>query len=530
MSTFFRSLFLLVKYRILMWMNVSKRRGKKWKPGWFLFLAFGIIGASFGIPAYYLSYKLFSVYSQVSFGVVTMSDVFLELSLIGIFGLVLLIDTPSVILNVFMGDDVQYLLTLPLPASSIFYFKLLVTLVEGTFPALFFIPLFLAYAQTTGMVWYWVIAAFVLYAFYVLLCAGVAGFVALGVGKFASKSGTKRFMFFSSTVTLVLVYLMMNFVSMPAFKSQNFQNALSTYISKLNSDFLPSTWFVKSIKGNGLYALVMIAVATLVFFLSYLISKKALLSGVSNVKSASVRIKKSRARPYRIKGVFTSLMRKEIKLFKREPSVLFMVLYPAVFPFIFILPNLSNPKEFLTGELMGIFMASTYLIISMASLVLLDVKAEWVLKVLPVKRNTALWAKAITVTGMYVGVLAAAFVAISVLLGGGTFAMMILLFSIPPFLLCTFFGAYAVTKWPNPAGGTRKPLNVTGSLIAAAVGMLAAGCVAAESIYFYTNGKIGNFTGMFSAFLFLIIPVALEAVFGFFTIRKVKKLDWGDPY
>ncbi len=528
MSAFMKSLTLLVKYRILMWMNVSKRR-RKARPGWMLFLVLAIIGVSFGVPGYYLSYKLFSAYSQVSLGSITLSDLFLELSLLGILALVLLIDTPSVILNVFMADDVQYLLTLPLPESAIFYFKLLVTLIEGAFPALFFIPLFLAYGKAVGMAWYLVIAYFVLYAFYVLLCAGLAGFIALGIGKFASKSGAKRFMLFSSTVSLVLVYLVMNLTSMPNANSHGFQSKFIAYISKVNSPLLPSTWFLKSVKGNLVYVLVMVGVAVGVFSISHVVSKRALLSGVSNVKSSSARTKrKRRNRSYRVSGVFYSLLKKDMKLLRREPTVLFMVLYPAVFPFLFILPNTSNPKEFLTGELMGVFMASTYLIISMASLVLIDLKAEWVLKILPVKKSLMAWSKSLTVIGMYVGVLAATFTVISAIWGGWMFAMLVLALAIPPFLMSTFFGIYAVLKWPNPVNNVKKPLNITGSFISTAIGVLAAGCVAAQSIYFYTNGVVGSFKGWVSVLFFLAIPTGVEIVFGYFVVKKVKKIDWGD--
>ncbi|WP_036222760.1 putative ABC transporter permease subunit [Mesoaciditoga lauensis] len=530
MNSFSKSLSILLKYRFLMWANIPKRRGRKGQSLIFFILMFTIIGASFGIPGYFFMKEIFSGYSQITFGSISLADLFLEISLLGVLALVVLIDTPSVILNVFMSEDVEYLLTLPLPQTAIFYFKVLETLVEGTFPALFFIPIFLAYANVSQMSWYAITLSLLLYVFYVLFCAGISGFISLAVSKFVSKSGTKRFMFFSSIVTLALAYLMMNITSMPAFKSQNIRQALANYVSKVNFPLWPSTWFLNGIKGSYLYSSLLIGASVVLFGISFALSKNSLLTGVSNVKSTSSR--KKAFKVYKTKGVFLTLITKEIKMLKREPSILFMVLYPAVFPFIFVLPSTSNPHIFMTGELAGVFMASTYLIISMASLVSIDVKSEWVLKTLPIGKNLMLWAKVLTVVSVYMSVLALTFLAISMFLGGIWYALLVLALSFPAFVATAFFGAYAVTKWPNPSGGVRRPLNLNGGLLSTAIGFLSAACVSAESIYIYFKGNISflNFSQGIKALLFLILPISVEFVFIIFTIKKVKKLDWGDPF
>ena len=533
MNRFIKGLLILVKYRILMWSNIPKRRGRRERPAWFFIVIYAAIALSFGIPGYFLLKDLFVSYSQVSLGNLTLADLFLEISLLGVLTLVLLLDTPAIILSVFMSEDVEYLLSLPLPQSSIFYFKMLETLIEGTIPALFFIPVLLAYSKVSHMSWYAVLCAFLLYFFYVLFCAGIAGFISLVMSKMVSKSGTKRFMFFSSLITLAAAYLMIQVTSMPTLKAQNVERVLNAYAQKINSYLWPSTWFLKGLKGEILYSLLLVGVALLVFWISFIVAKRWLLSGFSNVKSSS---SKKKVKRYKVKGVFSALISKELKLLKREPSVLFMVLYPAIFPIIFVLPSGGTQKTFITGEAAGVFMASTYLIISMASLVSIDVKAEWILKSLPVKRSSMLWAKVLTVSGIYMGVLTLTFSGISAFLGGIWYAIITLILAIPMFLSSSFFGAYAVTKWPNPSGGVRKPLNISGSLVSMMVGFLAAACVTVESLYIYFKFFKGNFK-IFSwqnrtvdLLLFLILPAFLELVFITFTFKKVKKMDWGDPF
>lgn len=497
-------------------------------PIWLYVLLVGVIVASFGVPGYFLMRDTFVKYSQFFIGTLTLADLFLEISLLGILALVLLIDTPAVVLSVFMSNDVGYLLTLPISQSAIFYSKVIETLIEGTFPAFFFIPLLLAYANVVGMPWYSIFFSFVMYTFYVLLSAGIAGFLSMIFSKFASKSGMRKFMFFSSTATLILAYLMMNVTTMPHFEAQNMQAALSAYASKVNFPLWPSTWFLESIKGNQIFTLVLIGVSLTVFAISYLLSTKSLLSGFSNVKSSSRKITK--AKNYHSHGVFKALLIKEFKMFRREPSILFMILYPAVFPLLIILPNPSNLNNVFMGELTSVFMASMYVALSMASLTSIDTKAWWILKTLPLKESTPLWAKVIVVSGAYTSIITLTFSILSIFLGGFWFTLLMIALSFPIFLISSFFGIYAVTKWPNPAGGTRKPLSVTGGFVSMFVGFMGAVCVGAPTLYFFNNGKIWKFSGVMSFFLFLIIPFAIEVAFAFFLRKKIVNLNWGDPF
>ena len=523
-----KELAVLLKYRLLMWMNVPQRRGKHPMPIWLYILLLGVIVASFGVPGYFLMRNTFAKYSQFFMGTLTLSDLFLEISLLGIFALVLLIDTPAVILNVFMSNDVGYLLTLPISQPAIFYSKVIETLVEGTFPALFFIPILLAYTNVVGMPWYSIFFSFVMYTFYILFSAGIAGFLSMIFSKFASKSGTSKFMFFSSMATLTLAYLMMNVTSMPSFKAQNMQAALSAYVSKVNFPLWPSTWFLESIKGSPIFTSILIGSSLAVFAISYLLSTKSLLSGFSNVKSSSR--KTIKAKKYHSHGAFEALLIKEFKTFRREPSILFMILYPAVFPILIILPNPSHSNNVIMGELMSVFMASMYVTLSMASLTSIDTKAGWILKTLPLKESTPLWAKVIVVSGAYTSVMTLTFSIFSIFLGGFWFALLMIALSFPIFLISSFFGIYAVTKWPNPAGGTRKPLSVTGGLVSMFMGFMGALCVGAPTLYFFTSGKIWKFSGLISLFLFLIVPFAMEIAFAFLVRKKIVNLNWGDPF
>ncbi len=496
-------------------------------PIWLYVFLLALVVASFGIPGYFLMRGAFVKYSQFFIGTSTLADLFLEISLLGILALILMIDTPAVILNVFMSNDVGYLLTLPISRSAIFYSKVIETLIEGAFPALFFIPLFLAYANVARMPWYSILFSFIMYVFYVLFSAGVAGFLSMIFSKFASKSGMRKFMFFSSMATLTLAYLMMNITTMPNFEPQNMQDALSAYVSKVNFSLWPSTWFLRSIKGSPIFTLILVGASLTVFALSYLLSTRSLLSGFSNVKSSSKSIK---VKKYHSHGAFEALLSKEFRMFRREPSILFMILYPAIFPLFIILSNSSHTQNVIMGELTSVFMASMYVSLSIASLTSIDAKSRWILETLPLKTVTPLWAKVVVVSGAYTSVMLLTFSILSIFFGGLGFALFMIGLSLPIFVIASFFGVYAVTKWPNPSGGTRKPLNITGSLISMLIGFVGAICVGAPTLYLFGNGMIWMFSGLTSFLLFLIVPFTIEIIFALFLRKKIVNLNWGDPF
>ncbi len=524
-----KELWILLKYKILMWSNIPKRRGKRSMPSWLYVLLMLVIAVSFGLPAYFLTLKMFENYARVSLGGINLADLFLEISLLSIFGLVILIDTPAVTLNVFMSDDVEFLLTLPLSQSAIFYSKMIEALVEGTFPALFFIPLLLAYGKVIGMAWYTFAFAFIMYAFYVLLCAGVSGLLSLILSKFASKSGMRRFMMLSSMATLALAYFMMNIINTPSFSSHNMQSTLNAYVSKINFFLWPSTWFLSSVKGNlsGVFAL--IGIASGIFGLSYHIASKNVLLGFSNITSASR--KAIKAGKYRTHGIFKALVMKEFRAFRREPSIMFFLVYPVVFPlFIILMNNRRSPETLLMGELTGIFMASIYIIYAMAFLVSIDVKVGWILKTMPIKETKPLWAKAIVVSGSFIAVIVTTFSIFSLFFGGFLPTILVVLLSVPIFLILSFFGVYAVTKWPNPSGGAKRPLNTTGTLISMPIGFIGAACVGAQSIYLLNNGKIWHFSFPISTLLFMVLPFSIEFALVIFVKRIISTTDWSEPF
>ncbi len=521
-----RELGLLLKYKLKMWSNIAKRRGRRGLPLWAYILILAGIFAAIGIPAYYMFVGIFQNYSQIIFGDVNLAGLFVEISMIGIFVLVLVTDTPAVALNIFMTDDVEFLLTLPISQQTIFASKTIETLFQGGFPALFVIPILASYATAIGMAWYAVCFMFVIYIFYFLMIAGISALLALVVSKFASRSGTQRFMIFTSLIVYVLAVLLMNMVGSLDSNAKDISQAFGSYVNTVNSPYLPSTWLLDAISGRWSGAVILIAVSIGIGILAYFIASNGILSGYSKMASASKK-KRKYLKSYRIRTPMMAFISKDVKLMRREPSILFLLVYPAIFPLIFIF---GGSKGIVPGILVSVFISSMYIVIATASLASMEIKTGDFIDTLPLEKRTPFWSKAIVVTTAFSIVILAVFLILSIFFGLISFAILAVILSIPIFLILTFFGVYATVKWPNSTGGVRRPLNTTGSLVSTGVGFLGSICPLAESFYISRLGNIPDIPSIFSFLIFLIAPLAIEITMGYMIFKMISKIDLSNLY
>ncbi len=524
-----RDLAILIKYKVRMFGNIRKRRGRRGMPLVVLILIFVGIAAAIGYPMYQSSYVAFSQLVQVKIGSTSFADVLLEIGMLGIFAFILITDTPAVILNVFMSEDVEFLLTLPLSQTSIFYSKVLETLIQGGFPALFMIPMLAAYANAYAMPWYQTVMAFVMYVLYFLIVVSIGSLIALVLSKFTSKSGVKRFSLFTMLISIIAIVLLTNIMNSPDMRSGNVQASLSAWAGKVNAFFLPSTWMVDSAKGNIEGILTMIFVALGLTAISYWIASNSILKGFSNIVSVSSgkRVPKG----YKTSGSFTALVSKDFKLMRREPSILFLLIYPAIFPVIFMFASGSNSGDKpLVSSIVSVIIASMYVVYAMGGLVSIDVRVREFVRSLPIADKTPLWSKALVVITAFSVVMLGSFVVFSFFTGNFVTFLINLLLALPVFVMMAFFGAYAVTAWPNGSGGVRRPFSQIGGIIGMLVGFAGAATAVTEGLYINGGARLFGFSYLVSALLFLVLPIVAQIVLAFIIRKLVYSLNWSDPF
>ncbi len=523
---------LLIRYKLKMWSNIPLRRGKRKIPFPFYILILAGTFAAISMPLYLFTLDLFRNYSTIIFNGISLADLFVEISMMGIFVLVLVTDTPAIALNVFMSEDVDLLLSLPIKQSTIFISKNLETIIQGGFPALFVIPLLISYANATMMEWYRIIVMFLMYVLYFMIANSVSSIIALGVSKVASRSGTQRFMVFTSLIVYVLSIFLISTVGSFNPNEKNVTAAFANYVNTINLPFLPSTWFINAInlQVNGILSLVI--TAAILAFITYKISASGILSGYSQMKSATKRI---RRRDYNLKSPTQAFVLKDLKLMRREPSILFLLIYPAIFPFFLLIGGFMRKGEgainnALTGGiLISIFISSMYTIIATASLISTEIKVGEFIKTLPIGNRTPLWSKAFVIAGAFAVVMMATFSVLSIFFGGLMLSVITVLLSIPVLLILSFFGVYATVKWPNSIGGVRRPLNTTGNFVSMGIGFIGAAIATSEGLYFSGN-RILPFSPVYEFLILFAVPVLIEIIMTFVIFRLLSKIDWANPY
>lgn len=521
---------LLLKYKLMMWSNIPKRRGKHGMPLFVYILILAGIFVGIGIPAYLLFVETFLNYSTIVFGNISLADIFVEISMMGIFILVLVTDTPAVALNVFMSDDVEFLLSLPVSQSVIFISKTIETMIQGGFPALFVIPILAAYAVATEMSWYSIALMFAMYVVYFMLISSVSSLIALGVSKIASRSGTRRFMIFISLIVYIFSIIMMHMVGSLSSNMENVSAAFANYVSTINTPYLPSTWFLNAIKLQWTGIFFLLAASAGLSAIAYFVASNGILTGFSKMTGAGNR--KVRKRNYKLRNPIMAFISKDLKLMRREPSVLFLLVYPAIFPFIFAIGG-SFTKGNMTSSIMilvSVFISSMYTVIATASMVSIEIKVGDFVNTLPIGKKTPLWSKAFVITFSFASVMIVTFVVLSFIFGNILLPIVTVLFSIPILLILSFFGVYATIKWPNSIGGIRRPLNTTGSFVSMAVGFIGAVFAFSEGFYMSDHQNILFLSPIFGFLLFFVTPIAGEVILAFVTFKLLSKADWTKPY
>ena len=522
----------LLRYKLKMWSNIPKRRGRRGMPIFVYILILGGVFAFIGVPAYSLFVGIFKDYSTVVFNGISLADIFVEISMIGILVLVLVTDTPAVALNVFMSEDVDFLLSLPISQSTIFTSKAIETMIQGGFPALFVIPILAAYANATKMPWYAIIFMFVMYMFYFLILTAISSLIALGISKFASRSGTQRFMLLTSLIVYVFALLSMSMIGSLNSNAENVEMAFSNYVSTINAPYLPSTWFLDALKLQWSGILLMIGTSIVLSIVTYLVASNGILTGFSKMISAKKRtiLKKN----YKVRGPIIAFVLKDVKLMRREPSILFLLIYPAALPLILAGFGVMRNGNITTQEIMipvvSVFLSSMYTVIATASLVSMEIKVGDFVNTLPIDKKTPLWSKAFVITSAFTVIMMVTFSILSVISNNVLLPILTLFFSIPILLILSFFGVYVTIKWPSSTGGIRRPLNTTGTLISMGIGILGAIIANSEGIYFADNQVLSFLQPILRFFVFFVIPALVEIIMAIVTFKLLSKIDWTKPY
>ncbi|GEM_PF-1464010 len=318
-----RNVYILLKYGL-------KRRKKK---GYNLLRSFGsfsailIPGAVFGFVLGVLFYKTFmSIPPIMVYNEYNMLDFIFGIWILMLSFLFIISYAPFISLNLFESNDTPFLLTLPIKKSSIFFASSIESLFMAGIPLFMLIPLPIIYSIA--------VHANPIYAtlstiFLIILILALSNILGVAVSFVISRTAAK-FWGMSAYFVAVLFYFLIMYS--PLAKTEN-SAQISYYIAKIKfliglifSHYMFTNWLIKGIKGNILFMIIPFFFGIALIYITY---------KIGNYLDFSITRRKIR-RELKIKKSPSSfpILKKNLKLIKRDPQVLYIIALTVIFPII----------------------------------------------------------------------------------------------------------------------------------------------------------------------------------------------------
>lgn len=325
---------------------------------------------------------------------------------------------------IYKGQKNLFLTSLPISSQVLFHARFILTTIPSAWPVLVLgIPVLLAFGIASGVGFgFYLVFTTALFSL-VLLFSILSSIIIMAAGKFLG-----RFTFKVTVITLLFVIPTVSFtfakLLVPRNLSELFAQAdLPTRFEALDklptfSPFLPSTWYIKAIKGwifgqswEILVNLVLLwSVPLILFVVLNLLVKKLYLEGLQKSFEGSFiagalgqTIRRERASTFE-PNLLTAIFKKELLMFWRDRGQLAYIGFLIFLTLIYFLalgrvPTFENLSTTLTATLVIANLTFIGYILAVIAIrfvfptMSLEGKSAWVIWSLPIKLTTLLWAK-----------------------------------------------------------------------------------------------------------------------------------------
>lgn len=281
--------------------------------------------------------------------------------------------SPSIINTLFNNDNIEFLMTTPVKKGTIFISSAIDSFLVSGLPIGMMLSVIIAYGIASNINIFNLIISSIGYIFLMISLSLIAGLI---FSYFIGKTAAKRFsqmMYFASIFAFVF---MTNFIPTNQI-NQAQQGQLSGIFGNmtfLTGEFFPHTLLLKGLKTNVYFGLISILISILIIVLIYVLSSK--LDFVTSRKKS-----KNKEQKIKLTGGMP-VLKKDLKLLQRDSQSLFLILYPLLFPLIFIFINVQSMAAM---NIMFIFIGSMYAAILSVGMMVNDMKIWPIPKTYPIK-------------------------------------------------------------------------------------------------------------------------------------------------
>jgi len=254
---------------------------------------------------------------------------------------------PGMVYNVFDSPDIEFLLTLPVRRSSIVMVKNLEILpyysmgLATIFPAYIILGYFC-------IGWTGLFLGFLAAIVYLGFLWALSSLLASVLNMFMGRMVARRVSLMAYMVSIMfLVFAYNTFIPDPSNASSI--DALVRYGRFMTSPFFPYTWFSRAVLGHHLWWIASVIPMALVYGTARLNARLEFSKPRSRTKKRDFA---SHSRP--LPG-----FRKDLLLLRRDPQLLYMLIYPVVFSMIFLLQREATMASFMYVQLTAIYSGLT---------------------------------------------------------------------------------------------------------------------------------------------------------------------------
>lgn len=214
--------------------------------------AFGVLGFAAWIGLFALfGWLVYTAYGVEVFGPIITRRL-LEMLLVGLFSLLCFSNTIAAISSLYLSDDLELLLSLPVRREAFFYARLIDTLVQSSWMVLFFgAPVFVAYGFAYGAGLTYALAVLAVLPGFVLMPAGIGVTVASLLVSGIPAQRVREAMAFLGVLALGAVLILIRLLRPERLVNAEDFRSLAAYIAELQTPaplLFPPRWAVEVVE------------------------------------------------------------------------------------------------------------------------------------------------------------------------------------------------------------------------------------------------------------------------------------------
>lgn len=297
--------------------------------------------------------------------------------------------SPLIITSLYDNDMNPLLLSMPIRRSTIFFSAAIDSLIMSGMAGSAVFSIIILYLVIQGSNLFFAILSAIGFLLFLLSISLLIGLV---MSFFIGKTSAKRLgqlMYFVAIILIVQVpqILPQKMGSNPEDILEMFGNSVKIFMSPI----WPHTQFMLASDGN-IYSLIFIYVISAVIF--YLIYRYS-----TNLDFSTARKKSKVNKVEKFKGSRQPLLKKEIKLLFRNSQLIFMILYPLIFPIIF---SFSGINKLTYIAMLFMLIAANYTALITSMMLAEEIKIWPVPKLFPYSTKTMVNSKVLLSSSLFV--------------------------------------------------------------------------------------------------------------------------------